>query len=508
MRRQGMTPSLLLLMILSLLLPMMIKGNKMQFWAVARTWPVPMPVHSYSGVLPTLFSISCQGEMPCIRDPMQTPKIYNQTSFQLNGTLCFFQGNKNQAPPCIVLQKQNLSAWQDPLEKSKVDMSIIIAALTQITKGKQYGSGEGGNVTNVNITTLLLQSEVTVPSRQSNLKINPSNIKSGPWCEPNYAFPPTFTPCQSPDKIQKQILQGFQMTPPLRRYQFKSKGNNTLSNSAGWPWYQWLLSNEVGAMADVSALAGLLGAKHALWNISAVRINKNDKIYIKDITKNHQWINSSFNPASICVQAPFFFLTANVSTNTSSIDCKNTTCWLAECWNASVNLALIYQHLCITPLQFNFTASFNRSRKLAEFLAGNWTLEGEQLSRKLLFQISFGTGLREEYGNIYNSELKKLYNFYEQNLMGKSDSAEEAELEEEVAKDHQEEDFPPFIVFTKPKSEQKDKYSEEDTDNARWLPERVVQYVGIEHQKNDASATDDVGSTPDNPQLAVLGLCS
>nr|XP_044986560.1 igE-binding protein-like [Jaculus jaculus] len=43
----------------------------------------------------------------------------------------------------------------------------------------------------------------------------------------------------------------------------------------------------------------------------------------------------------------------------------------------------------------------------------------------------------------------------------------------------------------------------EDADNARWLPERLVQFAGTEHQKNDASALNDVDSTPDDPQIVL-----
>lgn len=44
--------------------------------------------------------------------------------------------------------------------------------------------------------------------------------------------------------------------------------------------------------------------------------------------------------------------------------------------------------LCITPLQVNFSQSFQQSREISNYLKGNWSMEAEQLSRQLLMQIA------------------------------------------------------------------------------------------------------------------------
>ena len=44
--------------------------------------------------------------------------------------------------------------------------------------------------------------------------------------------------------------------------------------------------------------------------------------------------------------------------------------------------------LCITPLQVNMTALKESQYNISEFLKGNWSLEGELLTKQLVFQIA------------------------------------------------------------------------------------------------------------------------
>lgn len=65
-------------------------------------WPVPIPVHANSSLLPILFSTSCDMDAPCLPSPEPKSEKFNATRVDLNGTMCFSLDKK---PPCIWLQR-------------------------------------------------------------------------------------------------------------------------------------------------------------------------------------------------------------------------------------------------------------------------------------------------------------------------------------------------------------------------------------------------------------------
>lgn len=58
-------------------------------WAIVRTWPVPMPVHENSSVLPAMFSTDCEAGLPCIRPLGESTQKFTATNFTLRSALCF-----------------------------------------------------------------------------------------------------------------------------------------------------------------------------------------------------------------------------------------------------------------------------------------------------------------------------------------------------------------------------------------------------------------------------------
>lgn len=104
-------------MMIFILQAWIVDAKNMMLWAVTRAWPVPMPVHFNSSLLPTLFSTSCDMDAPCIPTPDQKIESFNLTSIQLNGTMCF---SLKRGSPCIRLKRDNLTNWKDPLVDSRV----------------------------------------------------------------------------------------------------------------------------------------------------------------------------------------------------------------------------------------------------------------------------------------------------------------------------------------------------------------------------------------------------
>ena len=76
---------------------------------------------------------------------------------------------------------------------------MLFNALTQVVQGAQSDSGDfGNNVTSpINITTIMIKGNVTMPKRSRWPVGHATAIHSMPWCHPDLAFPIVFSPCQS-----------------------------------------------------------------------------------------------------------------------------------------------------------------------------------------------------------------------------------------------------------------------------------------------------------------------
>ena len=154
-------------MILLFLLLMIETGISIPLWAIVRSWPVPLPVHSNSSTLPLFFATECYLDAPCARQTPQEPRVYNSTSFHLNYTLCFVHNVDKPFTPCIFLKKKIISNWADPISQNKVSSGVLFNALTQVAQGAQSGSGDvENNITSpINITTIMIKGKVTIPKR-------------------------------------------------------------------------------------------------------------------------------------------------------------------------------------------------------------------------------------------------------------------------------------------------------------------------------------------------------
>ncbi|XP_058437055.1 uncharacterized protein LOC131424383 [Marmota monax] len=335
-----------LLRALVLVLVPMAQTTPMQWWAVARAWPMLMPVHGNSSVLPTLFSTSCEMSAPCASPRGDMESIFNQSQVNLTGVFCFSLGNAN----CISLKTKNLTNWEDPLRSSQVSGSIISAVLSQVVSGKQSGSGTPANSSALNITTLAIISKVLIPvPPSSNSTYNATHFKASPYCTPNLGFPPTFTPCQDHSWEKHQVAKGFSLSPSLKRHVYNFNNSANSSTGVGWSWFQWLISNEKGASADISALAQLLGAKSWLANVSGtVRENERGN-RLTSVSFNSLLYNATLPPAMVCVQSPFLLLLAN-DTSSGMLDCSNVTCLLSECWNGSWTVAVVMKIPTFVPI--------------------------------------------------------------------------------------------------------------------------------------------------------------
>jgi hypothetical protein len=154
-------------MILLFLLLMIETGISIPLWAIVRSWPVPLLVHSNSSTLPLFFATECFLDEPCARQTPQEPRVYNSVSFHLNYTPCFVHNVDKPFTPCMFLKKKIISNWADPINQSKVSSGVLINALMQVVQGAQSGSSDvGNNVTSpINITTIMIKGNVTIPKR-------------------------------------------------------------------------------------------------------------------------------------------------------------------------------------------------------------------------------------------------------------------------------------------------------------------------------------------------------
>ncbi|XP_063136510.1 uncharacterized protein LOC134484073 [Rattus norvegicus] len=339
------------LRILLLLLEMMIQVDSLTLWAIARSWPVLMPVHSNSTVLPTFFSTSCLRDVPCIVPSGELPQRYTATNLSLLHTLCFTLRNSSQ--PCIWLQRTTLANWLDPVSNRAMGTGAIQAALSKITQGASSGNGDTSidNSANSYITTLIMMhngSFPSLPGQGIRKLVNSTCRRVLPTCPPYKAFPPKFTPCQSPFHRPKQFLPGFEFSPPLSNAQYDRKRNKTGKRNF-WPWYQWVLSNEQGAYTSLTPFARLLGEKFTLYNISAIRTNNNTSLV--GVKINSLIANDAAVGAPVCVRPPFFFLiSANASDYALNCNSSDVVCYLAECWDGTNDTAVIVKIPSFVPI--------------------------------------------------------------------------------------------------------------------------------------------------------------
>ena len=88
---------------------------------------------------------------------------------------------------------------------------MLLNALTQVAQGAQSGSSDVGNniTSSINITTIMIKGNVTIPKRSQWPVGNATAICSVPWCHLDLAFPKFLSPCQSKIFPRKEIAKGF-----------------------------------------------------------------------------------------------------------------------------------------------------------------------------------------------------------------------------------------------------------------------------------------------------------
>ena len=113
--------------------------------------------------------------------------------------------------PCMFLKKKIISNWADPISQNKVSSGVLLNALTQVAQGAQSGSSDVGNniTSSINITTIMIKGNVTIPKRSQWPVGNATAICSVPWCHLDLAFPKFLSPCQSKIFPRKEIAKGF-----------------------------------------------------------------------------------------------------------------------------------------------------------------------------------------------------------------------------------------------------------------------------------------------------------
>ena len=129
----------------------------------------------------------------------------------------------------MFLKKKIISNWADPISQSKVSSAVLINALMQVIQGAQSGSSDVGNnvASPINITTIMIKGNVTIPKRSQWSVGNVTAIRSMPWCHLDLAFPIVFSPCQSNVFPWKEIAKGFVLSPPLDFAVMNDKGDAT-----------------------------------------------------------------------------------------------------------------------------------------------------------------------------------------------------------------------------------------------------------------------------------------
>jgi hypothetical protein len=97
------------------------------------------------------------------------------------------------------------------------------------------------------------------------------------------AFPVVFLPCQSNVFPQKELAKGFVLSSPLDYAVRYDKGDATGKENI-WPYYQWILSNEIDASTSLSTFALLTGTFDEILNVSATL--SNISTHLDNVTSN------------------------------------------------------------------------------------------------------------------------------------------------------------------------------------------------------------------------------
>lgn len=169
-----------------------------------------------------------------------------------------------------------------------------------------------------------------VPTGTGSLVRNTTYFRASPHCTLDYSFPPTFTACQARTWEKEQVTFGFSLSPSMKSY-FYNKANEKYTIGSGWSWYQWLLSNEPGATADVSALAQLRPITTWLLNVTGT-ISEQAKLGRRlHYIQKEELSNHTPPEAAVYLPSPFVFLLTNI-TSGSEVDSKNASveCFLSK----------------------------------------------------------------------------------------------------------------------------------------------------------------------------------
>jgi hypothetical protein len=84
----------------------------------------------------------------------------------------------NLLHPVCFLKKKIISNWADPISQNKVSSGVLFNALMQVVQGAQSGSSDVGNnvASPINITTIMIKGNVTIPKR-SQWPVSNATIK-------------------------------------------------------------------------------------------------------------------------------------------------------------------------------------------------------------------------------------------------------------------------------------------------------------------------------------------
>ena len=148
----------------------------------------------------------------------------------------------------------------------------------------------------------------------------------------SHSHTPLLPACQAKTWEEKQIAWGFSLSPSMKRYIYNHTNENSTTGT-GWSWYQWLLSNEVGAVANVSALAQLLPITIQLLKVSGVVSEQHGRERRLHISQEEELYNHTLPGAAVCLPSPFIFLLTNATGKEKKLDCKSSSreCFLSKC---------------------------------------------------------------------------------------------------------------------------------------------------------------------------------
>lgn len=321
---------IILLALLSLC--QIVNGQDDYFWAVARTWPIPMPVTNVSTILPTLFLQQCQFDLPC-KQVDDKVEMYNQTSFDWVGTLCISHNSSATLPDCLLLDRKEVVSWLDPLKGISQSWMIgsILSALGQVTNGISFGSDTSGNCSGLNVTTYSLNMTLSFPffssSSQNSSKDN--YTLSLPRCRGNLEFqwPPNFVTCIPRQDSPKSKIPGWWL---WKDFPVKKQGlPKRLFTSP------WIYSNAAGGLVDLSPFALFNSSRWVLSNNTGHLNNSRLKIF-----ESNKIDNFTKGKHPVCVDPPHLWILSNLSEG-RRLDCNVTKCLLSQCWSFEHKTAIL-----------------------------------------------------------------------------------------------------------------------------------------------------------------------